>query len=60
MWRTQEREFGEKIMMGAHIIAGDPAIREDAKENVNRVVGECAAIVREGRRLTGVVEEDIG
>ena len=45
--------------MGAHIIAGNPAIREDAKENVNRVVGECAAIVREDRRPTGIVEENV-
>ena len=45
--------------MGSHVIAGDLAIREDAKENVNRVVGECAAIVREDRRLTGIVEENV-
>ena len=41
MWRTQEREFGKKVFMGSHVIAGDLALREDAKENVNRVVGEC-------------------
>ena len=60
MWRTQEREFGKKVLMGTHVIAGDSAICEDAKENVNRVVGECAAIVRENSRLTVIVEEDVG
>jgi hypothetical protein len=59
MWRTQEREFGKKVLMGSHVIAGNPAIREDAKENVNRVVGECAAVVRKDRRLTGIVEENV-
>ena len=45
--------------MGLHVIAGDPAIRENAKENINRVVGECTAIVREDRRLTGTVGENV-
>ena len=41
--------------MGTHVIAGDSAICEDAKENVNRVVGEGAAIVRENSRLSSTV-----
>lgn len=45
--------------MGAHVIADDPAIREDAEKDINGVVSECAAIVREDRWPTGVVEEDV-
>ena len=45
--------------MGSHIIADDPAIREDAEKDINGVVSECAAIMREDRWPTGVVEEDV-
>jgi hypothetical protein len=59
MWHTQEREFRKKVFMGSHAIAGDPAIREDAKKNINGIVSECAAIVREDCGLTGIVHEDV-
>jgi hypothetical protein len=59
VWCPQEREFGKEVFMGAHVIAGDPAIREDSEKDINGVISECAAIVREDRWPTGVVEEDV-
>ena len=59
VWRPQERKVGKEVFMGSHVIADDPAIREDAEKDINGVVSECAAIVREDRRPTGVVEEDV-
>jgi hypothetical protein len=56
VWRPQKREFGQKVIMGAHVITGDPAIREDAEKDINDVVSQCAAIVWEDRWAAGIVK----
>jgi hypothetical protein len=60
VWRPQGKGIRIESVYGAHIIAGDPDIREDAEEDINGVVIEWAAIVREDRWSTGIVEEDDG
>ena len=59
MRRPQVGELGEQITMRPDLIRGHLPICEDGKEGILDVVGECPAIVGEGRRARGVIGQDV-
>ena len=59
MRRAQVGEFGEQVFVGPYLILRHLSICEDGKEEIDDVVGECPAIVREGRRPRGIIGEDV-
>jgi len=53
------REGGEQVFVGPYLILLHLSICKDGKENIDSVVGECSAIVREGRRTRGIIGKDV-
>ena len=52
--RPQIRKLGEQVAVGPYLIPRHLSICKDSQEGILDVVGECPAIVREGRRARGV------
>jgi hypothetical protein len=59
MWRPQIGELAEQIVVRTYFVSRHPPICEDRKEDIDGIVSECSAIVREGRRALGIVGQDI-
>jgi len=48
-----------QVVMRPYTIGRYFPIGKDAKENILNVVGECAAIIGEGRRARGIIIKDV-
>jgi hypothetical protein len=57
--RPQIGELAEQIAVRTHFVSRYLPICEDRKEDIDGVVSECSAIVREGRRALGIVGQDV-
>src|SRR6267142_6275598 len=59
MRRPQVRELGYQIGVRPYFVPSHPSICEDAHEQIERIVGECPAVIGKGRRARWVVRQDI-
>src|SRR6266436_10184447 len=57
--RPQIRELAEQIDMRTYFVSRHFPICEDREEDIDGIVSECSAIVREGRRAPGIVGQDV-
>ena len=57
--RANIRERAEQVRVVPHVISSHLAVCEDGKKDINGVVSKCSAICRVGRRLAGIVRQDI-
>src|SRR6267142_141619 len=59
MWRPYIRELGYQVGVRPHVVPRHLPICEDAHEHIERVVGECPAVIGKRRRARWVVKQDI-
>src|SRR6266853_6727837 len=57
--RPQIGKLAEQIAVRAHFVSCHLTICEDREEDIDGIVSECSAIVREGRRAPGIVGQDV-
>src|SRR5258708_26256259 len=57
--RPQIGELAEQIPVWTYFVSRHLPICEDRKEDIDGIVSECSAIVREGRRAPGIVGQDV-
>src|SRR5690242_21336418 len=59
MWRPQVRKLGCQIAVWPYFVCRDLSICEDAQEDVERIVGECPAVVGKRGRARWVVKQGV-
>ncbi len=52
-------ELVDQIAVRTYSVFRHLPICEDGKEDIDAIVSECSAIVREGRRVRGIVGQDV-
>jgi len=56
MWRPYVRELGYQIGVRPYFVPRHLSICEDAYKNIERIVGECPAVIGKRRRARWVVK----
>jgi hypothetical protein len=57
--RPKIRELAEQIAMRADFISRHLPVCENREEDIDGIVSECSAIVREARRAFGIVGQNV-
>jgi hypothetical protein len=52
-------KFKQQIAVGPYFVFRHPSVCEHANESIERIVGECPAIVGKSRRARWVIEQNV-